>query len=210
MTIASEVEAKAYVRELCSHTAFGRLEAFVAQLKRANEKQNLISKPTLELIWQRHIADSAQVLRYVSRETSPLLDLGTGAGFPGLILAIMRPDLDIILVESRALRISWLAEIIGLTHATNCRIEGVDLSKVPSFAAGTITARAFAPLAKLLELSVRFSTSETGWVLPKGRSARQEVAELPVWLREKFHVEQSVTDPDAGIIVGKGRMERPK
>ena len=82
------------------------------------------------------------------------------------------------------------------------------MRKVKSVAVGTITARAFAPLSKLLLLAARFSTTETRWILPKGRSAMQEIAGLPESLRAKFHVEQSVTDPDAGIIVGSGQVEQ--
>lgn len=210
MTIASESDAKDYVRSLCSADAFGRLEKFVDWLGEENEVQNLVAKATLPIVWRRHIADSAQILEHVSRETLPLLDLGSGAGLPGVILAVMRPELPVTLVESRALRIRWLAAIIERACLTNCTLEGRDLRNVTSFAARTVTARAFAPLNKVLQLAARFSTSETRWVLPKGRSARQEVEGLPQPLRTKFHVEQSVTDPDAGIIVGTGQMELAK
>ena len=207
MTITSEPEAKAYVRELCSATAFGEIEAFVERLVEASERQNLVSKSTLRVIWQRHVADSAQLLGHVSRETLPLLDLGSGAGFPGIILAILRPNLPVALVESRKLRIEWLGEIISDKNLRNCKLHAADVREVGSFAAQTITARAFAPLARILTLSARFSTTQTDWVLPKGRSARQEVANLPPVVRRKFHVEQSATDPESGIIVGKGKME---
>ena len=210
MIVGSEPEAKHYVRELCSQAAFDKLEIMVSRLEKANERQNLVSKPSLAVVWQRHIADSAQLLNYVSRETLPLVDLGSGAGFPGLVLAIMRPELPVLLVESRGLRLNWLAEIIELNGIRNCTIEGMDVANVETFAARTITARAFAPLPKILTMSARFSTAATDWVLPKGRSARQEVAELPEALRVMFHVEPSVTDRDAGIVVGKGKMEPPK
>ena len=67
-----------------------------------------------------------------------------------------------------------------------------------------ITARAFAPLGKLLQLSARFSTRDTIWLLPKGRSAAQELAEQPPGVMAMFHVEQSRTDPDGGILIGQG------
>ena len=207
MTVTSELEAKAYVRELCSETAFGKVEAFVERLLEASERQNLVSRSTLGVVWQRHVADSAQLLEHVSRETLPLLDVGSGAGFPGIILAILRPNLPVELIESRKLRIEWLGEIIYRQSLRNCRVHAADVREVGSFAAQTITARAFASLPRILNLSARFSTSTTDWVLPKGRSARQEVTNLPATLRRKFHVEQSVTDPESGIIVGKGRME---
>ena len=86
----------------------------------------------------------------------------------------------------------------GLAH---CRIEARRIEMVEAFAARVISARAFAPLLKLLSLSAPFSTGETTYLLPKGRSAAQELTALPVRSRELFHVEQSLTDPDAGIIV---------
>jgi 16S rRNA (guanine527-N7)-methyltransferase len=68
-----------------------------------------------------------------------------------------------------------------------------------------ICARAFAPLSKLLSLSARFSTPDTLWMLPKGRSAAQELSEQPESIRAMFHVEQSRTDPEAGLVIGTGR-----
>jgi 16S rRNA (guanine527-N7)-methyltransferase len=80
------------------------------------------------------------------------------------------------------------------------------LEHVDSFEAAVISARAFAPLTRLLALSARFSTRDTLWLLPKGRSAVQEVATLPRDSAELFHVEQSVTDAEAGIVIGRGRV----
>ena len=80
-------------------------------------------------------------------------------------------------------------------------VAGMRLEALPSRPFRAISARAFAPLPKLLELSARFSTSETVWLLPKGRSARQELQELKSW-NHLFHVEQSLTDAESGVIVG--------
>jgi 16S rRNA (guanine527-N7)-methyltransferase len=88
-----------------------------------------------------------------------------------------------------------------------CVVHGARLEQVDSFPADCITARAFAPLPKLLDLSARFSTKDTRWILPKGRSAEQEVQTLPDKRQALFHVEHSQTDGDAGIIVGSGRIE---
>lgn len=183
------------------------LERFAVRLAEANQLQNLVSRSSLEAIWVRHIADSAQLLDHVSRGTSTWLDLGTGAGFPGLVLAIMRPDRSYILVEARTLRSHWLRETIACLELRNCEVHGCDIRAVPDFGAGVISARAFAPLPRLIAQSARFSTAATRWVLPKGRSAAQEIAALPASLRSMFHVEQSVTDREAGIVVGTGQVE---
>ncbi|WP_419866764.1 16S rRNA (guanine(527)-N(7))-methyltransferase RsmG [Alteraurantiacibacter aestuarii] len=182
-----------------------RLTAFIDLLARENEQQNLISNNSLESVWQRHIADSLQLLAHVPRETSPWLDLGSGAGMPGLILAIARPDLAFHLVESRKRRVSWLESVAREYSLTNCHVHGSRLENVESFESAVICARAFAPLGKLLRLSARFSTQQTVWLLPKGRSAAQELSEQPESIRAMFHVEQSSTDPQAGIVKGHGR-----
>jgi 16S rRNA (guanine527-N7)-methyltransferase len=155
-------------------------------------------------VWQRHIADSIQLLAHVPRETSPWLDLGSGAGMPGLVLAIARPDLTFHLVESRKRRVVWLEQVRAHFGLENCQIHGARLENVESAPMRVICARAFAPLGKLLSLSARFSTRETIWLLPKGRSAGQELAEQPESARQMFHVEQSQTDPEAGIVKGIG------
>jgi 16S rRNA (guanine527-N7)-methyltransferase len=89
----------------------------------------------------------------------------------------------------------------------NCLVEGRKLESVETRPMAVISARAFAPMAKLLALSARFSTRDTVWLLPKGRSAGQEVSGLPETVGQMFHVEQSVTDPEAGIVVGKGKPD---
>ena len=212
MILTSEAETRAWLESLPEWDAQAseRLEALIAMLAEENQRQNLVAAASLDTVWLRHIADSAQLLGHVSRETSsPWLDLGTGAGFPGLVIAALRPECEVVMVESRARRIEWLERAriaLGLDRA---RVEGRRLELVPSREFRVISARAFAPLPRLLELSARFSTSETVWLLPKGRSARQELLDLTGW-NHMFHVEQSLSDPESGVIVGKvaGRAAR--
>jgi 16S rRNA (guanine527-N7)-methyltransferase len=205
MRIDSEADSRDWLRSLpeCDDAAMARLEQLVALLTQENERQNLVSAASLGEVWRRHIADSAQLLNHVPRETtSPWLDLGTGAGFPGLVIAALRPECEMLMVESRGRRINWLEEAriaLGLKAA---KVIGAPLEKFESRKVRVISARAFAPLDKLLDLSARFSTSDTIWLLPKGRSAPQELQELAGW-SHMFHVEQSLTDPDAGVIVGR-------
>ena len=199
-----EEQARAFCAELTDANGFARLERLAAMVVAENARQNLIAKASEGTLWLRHLADSAQLLRPVSRETAPWLDLGTGAGFPGLVIAAIRPEIEIVLVESRKKRVDWLIRAAAELGLTRCRVEGRRLEHVESFAAGAISARAFAPLAKLLGLSARFSTRATVWVLPKGRSAAQELSEQPPAVQAMFHVEQSQTDPGGGILVGKG------
>lgn len=203
--ITTEDEARQWLRALpeCDEEAWVRLETLVAMLVEENRQQNLVSAASLEQVWLRHIVDSAQLLPHVPRETStPWLDLGTGAGFPGLVIAALRPECQVVMVESRARRIEWLDRARIAMGLDKARVVGQRLELVESFPVSVISARAFAPLEKLLTISSRFSTSDTVWLLPKGRSAKQELEDLRKW-RHMFHVEQSLTDPQAGIIVGK-------
>lgn len=200
--IAGEDEARAFVAERCSDEDFIKVARFANSLIAETANQNLIAKGSITTIWQRHIADSAQLIDFVPRETMEWLDLGSGAGFPGIVLAIMRPGCTFHLVESRKMRIKWLERSVTDLNLSNCRIHGSSLQNIESFPVDIITARAFAPMRKLLELSTRFSTAPTTWLLPKGQSAAQELESLKPKARKMFHVEQSATDSSAGILVG--------
>jgi 16S rRNA (guanine527-N7)-methyltransferase len=202
--LTTEDEAREWLRTLpeCDDAAMGRLEVLVAMLTEENQRQNLVSAASLDQVWLRHIVDSAQLLPHVPRETSsPWMDLGTGAGFPGLVVAALRPECEVIMVESRTRRIDWLDRARLAMGLDRAKVIGQRLEVVETRPVGVISARAFAPLDKLLDLSARFSTSDTVYLLPKGRSAKQELDDLRKW-RHVFHVEQSLTDPQAGIIVG--------
>lgn len=214
MILATEADVLAWLR-ICPGwlpQAEASLGKFVDLLREENQEQNLVSAASLDQVWLRHIADSAQLLTHVSRETpGDWLDLGTGAGFPGLVIAALSPERRVHLVESRRRRIDWLERASGEMGLSNIVIHGQRLELVPSFAARFISARAFAPLDRLLDLSARFSTAETVWLLPKGRSAQHELAQLKGW-NHMFHVEQSVTDPESGVLVGQvaGRLRSIK
>lgn len=204
MMLADEAAARAWLEGLPEWDAGSeaRLNCLVALLAEENQQQNLVSAASLGEVWRRHIADSAQLLTHVSRETGgPWLDLGTGAGFPGLVIAALRPECEVLLVESRKRRVEWLERARIAMGLDRVEVIGSRLELVETRKVRTISARAFAPLPRLVELAVRFSTAETVWLLPKGRSAQQELDELSGWAH-KFHVEQSLTDPDAGVIVG--------
>ncbi len=213
--LTDEASARLYVERWADAQAMERLDRFAALLLEANRQQNLISKASEETLWLRHFADSAQLLEHVPRETQPYagldrrdgqgepwLDLGTGAGFPGLVIAALLPHFPVVLVESRARRVEFLefcAQEMDLRH---CTVIGRRLELIEPFAASVISARAFAPLDKLLRLSSSFSTKATRYILPKGRSAAHELTQQKQSIRKMFHVEQSLTDREAGIIVG--------
>lgn len=207
--IIGEEAARDYAVGWGSDKAGERLKRYVSLLLEENARQNLISKPSEAQIWERHIADSAQLLEHVPRETlsgeapGPWLDLGTGPGLPGLVIAILKPQIPVVLVESRARRIEFLNNCVSDLGLENCTVLGQRLEKVTPFESWVISARAFARLDKLLRLSAPFSTKRTRYLLPKGRSAAHELSEAKPLIRKMFHVKHSLTDAEAGIIVSK-------
>ncbi|MFM9936526.1 MAG: 16S rRNA (guanine(527)-N(7))-methyltransferase RsmG, partial [Novosphingobium sp.] len=170
-----------------------------------NARQNLVAQASLEQVWQRHIADSAQLL-HVSRETVPegmWLDMGSGAGFPGLVIAALQPQRPVTLVDSRRLRTDWLTRAAARMGLVNVEVILARVENLPAREWAVISARAFAPLERLLAGAARFSTPETLWLLPKGAKAHHELETLSADWNHLFHVEQSLTDPSAGIIAGQ-------
>ena len=204
----TEEEAQAWLRAEydVSRETWQQLELFVALLRDEMPRQNLISRGSADSLWGRHIVDSAQLLRYapVPDPGKTWLDLGTGAGFPGIVIAILTPY-QVQMVESRKRRCEFLNHVVEQTgigdHAT---VVAERLENIESFPADVISARAFAPLDRLIPLSHRFSTENTVWLLPKGKNAVRELKGLSPKRQKMFHVEHSLTDPDAGILVGKG------
>lgn len=204
----TEDEAQAWLRAEydVSRETWERLEQFSFLLRDEMQRQNLISKSSADSLWGRHIVDSAQLLRYAPEPNGAKiwLDLGTGAGFPGIIIAILT-SYQVHMVESRKRRAEFLHDVVEQTgigdHAT---VIADRLENLASFPADVISARAFAPLDRLIALSHRFSTENTVWLLPKGKNAVRELKGLSPKRQKMFHVEHSLTDPDAGILVGKG------
>jgi 16S rRNA (guanine527-N7)-methyltransferase len=199
-----EAEARTWVERQFNvpRETMARLDAFVALLRAENQSQNLVSAASLNGVWLRHIADSAQLLRFASSPNASWVDLGTGAGFPGLIVAVLHEG-SVTLVEERRLRVEFLrraAETLGVT----VEIVAGKAERIVRRPFDVISARAFAPLERLLQLGTALSTTKTLWLLPKGRNAQTELEALdPSW-QGVFRLEPSVTDPDARIIVAEG------
>jgi 16S rRNA (guanine527-N7)-methyltransferase len=181
-----------------------KLDAFIAYLLREATNQNLISASTLDQIWSRHIVDSAQLLKLRPSpvEQGEWLDLGSGAGFPGIVIALLS-NFKVTLVESRAKRIDYLQRAVALLDLeSRVTVAGMSVERLKTAPYSVISARAFAPLPRLFDLAARFSTTKTLWLLPKGRNAAKEWDEVkPDWAGD-FRIEPSVTDAEAGILVG--------
>jgi 16S rRNA (guanine527-N7)-methyltransferase len=205
-----EPEARGWVERTFDvpRETLARLDAFADLLREENERQNLVSKGSLDHVWRRHIMDSAQLLRFAPSTEASWIDLGTGAGFPGLIVAALHKG-PVTLVEERRLRVDFLeraAKILGVQPG----IVGTRAERAPPRPHDVISARAFAPMPRLLELGTSFSTKNSLWVLPKGRNAAAELEALdPSWQGD-FRLEPSLTDGEARIILATGVHWRAK
>jgi 16S rRNA (guanine527-N7)-methyltransferase len=181
-----------------SRETLAQLTEYVGLLKDAAAQQNLISPSTLETVWERHILDSAQLLRFAAA-SGTWADIGSGAGLPGFVLAILSGS-PITLIEPRRLRADFLVQTAEALGLTNVFVECAKVERVQG-QFDMITARAVAQLDRLLAMAEHLAKCSTLWVLPKGRSAQSELAQAQLNWHCDALVEQSCTDPESQILV---------
>lgn len=202
----TEAEAQAWVADRFGAAAVDRLAHFAQLLTNANEQQNLVAPATLPVLWSRHIADSAQ-LALLDNNTGVWLDIGSGGGLPGLVLALVL-DRPFLLCEPRRLRASFLSEAaaaLGLAPRVTVAQRKVEALATP---AATISARAVASIEALFTAARACATPDTTWILPRGKSGRSELELVQRAVRGEFHVKQSLTDPEAVIVVARRVAKR--
>jgi 16S rRNA (guanine527-N7)-methyltransferase len=184
-----------------------KLRTYAELLAQWQKTINLVAPGTLPDIWSRHFADSAQLLALAPPDAKRWLDLGSGAGFPGLVVALMlaeRPEARVALIESDTRKAAFLAEVARRTgapvdifprrienSATQAKLAPVDV----------ITARALAPLPRLLELAQPYFSTATVGLFPKGREAAAEVEAARAAWNFTSALEPSSTDKDSRIVV---------
>ena len=165
--------------ENVSRETLDKLKIYEALLKKWQKTINIVSNSTIAHAWERHIVDSAQLVGYIPDNVKLVYDIGSGGGFPGLVIAIMRPDLTVHCIESDARKCSFLRAVVRETgidahiHAERIESAATHLPK-PDL----ITARALASLDKLIDLVGSWVLCDSGarMLLLKGRSAMEEVA----------------------------------
>ena len=166
---------------------------------------NLVSPSTLSDADSRHFIDSIQLVELIPVGTKELMDIGSGAGFPGLVIAIERPDIKVHLVESDTKKCSFLSTISRETNTPvvihNCRVEAVD--KVGQVNPDVITARALASLNELLVMTAAWwlKNGELTFILPKGIKAQEEIKEAQKSYRFQLKMVPSKTDDKAKILI---------
>lgn len=195
-----EFAARGWLDSHVSREARLKFTEFEQAVVAANRQQNLVSRSTVPDFAARHLVDCAQLQAFLPAGNGTLLDLGSGAGLPGLVLAGMssRP---IVLVEERRKRAEFLTMMIERLELSHVTLLATSIERAVAFPAAAITARAFAPLGRLFDLASRFATADTVWVLPKGKSADEELASVASTWQGRYRMEPSVTDPASKIIV---------
>ena len=189
-----------------SRETLARFEAYVALLEKWQTRINLVSRASLADVWRRHLLDSAQILEFIPSDCRRLVDLGSGAGFPGLVLAILGVG-GVELVESDGRKCAFLAEA-ARTAGAPVTIHNARIEDLPAALADVITARACAPLAELLGHGERFWGDGTRLIALKGAHVGKELTDATKCWKMSVERFPSRSDPGGTILcIGDLRRE---
>ena len=181
-----------------SRETLEKLEVYAAHLRKWNPAINLVSKTTLDDLWTRHLADSAQIFTLIPEGVKVLVDIGSGAGFPGLVLAILGVA-EVHLVESDVRKAAFLREVARVTGAP-ATVHAVRIEVADTPPADIVSARALADLTLLLPWAYGLLKPGGTCLFPKGRSAEDELTAVQDSWNMRVEQFPSQTDP-AGTIL---------
>ena len=184
-----------------SRETFEKLEIYANLLLRWQFKINLISTNSLKQAWHRHFLDSAQIFSILPKKATSAIDVGTGAGFPGLVLSIMGLE-NVQLVEQNKKKCAFLYEVIRETEAT-ASVHPCKIEKLPIKDYDVVLARAFRALDGLLKVVSPFFGKDTLGIFPKGLKVNQELTAASKNWKMKTAIKQSITSPDGKIVLVK-------
>ena len=184
-----------------SESILSSLDIYIELIKKWQKNINLVSKNSINDLWNRHVLDSAQLYSLLPAPKKGLYiyDLGSGAGFPGMVLAIMGRK-DIILCESNKRKCEFLKEVSRITN-TNISIVNIRAQKLDGRSALAITSRALASLDALLEISMPILREKGVCVFPKGRTWKEELTVAEKKFIKNYNTVQSITSSDSKIII---------
>jgi 16S rRNA (guanine527-N7)-methyltransferase len=196
-----------------SQETLARLAAYADLLVDWNARHNLVAKSTLPDLWHRHIWDSAQLAPLIPDRARTLADLGSGAGFPGLVLAALRPAIAVTLHEATTKKCAFLqaaAEQMGI----GITIQNARMEDLPQQAYDVVTARACAPLPLLLDYASRFTGPTSVCLFLKGQNVGPELTEAAKSWKMIASQVPSQTDPSGAIVtvreLGPRHVTSPK
>ena len=198
-----EEEAKEMLKSNLQFTKddIDKLEKFKNSLLEYNAKYNLISKSTENFIWSRHILDSAQLIKYINfNNTISLADFGSGAGFPGIVLAIFNKNskFHVKLFEKSSVKRKFLS-LVKKNLEINLDIEDNLYNK--EILADIIVCRAFKKLDKIIRISRETIKKPHKIIILKGKNAQQEINNVSLDKNYSYKLENSITDIDSKIII---------
>jgi 16S rRNA (guanine527-N7)-methyltransferase len=182
------------------HVNHWRARNYADLIAKWNQKINLVAPGTIGDLWHRHIADSLQLQSYLPAGCKQIVDLGSGAGFPGLVLAIAT-GIDTVLVESNAKKAAFLAEVIRRTNAPARVLHGRIEALSVDLSADVVTARAVAPLPKLIALAYPLLSKGAIGLFLKGQDVEAELTESTKYWKMKVQTFTSTTDPKGAVLV---------
>ncbi len=178
-----------------------RLEAYAALLTKWQAKINLVGPATLPELWRRHFLDSAQLAPLLSETNGTLVDLGSGAGFPGLVLAIMS-DWQVHLIDSDQRKCAFLRQVaLDCGVLDRVTIHARRIEQVTGIAADLVTARACAPLDALLDLAEPFAGEGGSCLFLKGAQAEEELTQARRRWTMRVETRGSLSDPGGTILI---------
>lgn len=204
MSADEEEAARDLVRASVDDSAFQAIETFVRCCQHWGAVQNLVGAADRARLWSRHVLDSLQLVPLVAGRTA--IDLGSGAGFPGLVVALARPEIEMTLVEANRKKAAFLIHAAAAAGRT-VRVESRRAEALAAVARDTVTARAVAPLPALLALALPFFGGSTVGLFPKGREAAAEIGAARTSFRFAVERHPSRTDP-AGCVLAVTRLGR--
>ncbi len=181
-----------------SRETTAKLERYEALLKEWNERFNLVAASTIPHIWQRHFLDSAQLFPLLPSKATRLVDLGSGAGFPGMVLAIMGVP-EVHLIESTGKKARFL-ETVAAELGLNVTVHNERAEKVRNLAADVVTARAVTALPELLSLAKPFMGKDSVTLFLKGEKADAELTEAHKYWTFSVEKKGSLSDPSGTIL----------
>ena len=176
------------------------IKIFINELLKANNKHNFISKSTERVIWQRHILDSAQLVKFIDFSKGSLSDLGSGAGFPGLILALFNKNKDfhVKLYEKSPVKRAFLKDI---SHRLSLDIEIHGNVYENPIDTDYIVCRAFKKLDAIIQVSREIAKKSHKMIILKGQNAQEDLKKAFKKEKYDYKLENSITNKDSKIII---------
>ena len=176
------------------------IKIFINELLKANKKHNFISKSTEQVIWHRHILDSAQLVKFIDFSKSSLSDLGSGAGFPGLILALFNKNKDfhVKLYEKSPVKRAFLKD---MSDILSLKIEIHGNVYENSIDSDYIVSRAFKKLEAIIQVSREIAKKSHKLIILKGQNAQEELKKAFNKEKYDYKLENSITNEDSKIII---------